>query len=93
MSAQRDLFDTQMQLEDQLIDQGSPMVMPKAYIRKGWDKGPANFRIQCADRTIKYAGTDTGSWFTLNAARAIVNHEQGERVIEHDGVNILWEVL
>jgi hypothetical protein len=26
-SAQRDLFDTQMQLEDQLIDQGSPLVL------------------------------------------------------------------
>lgn len=186
MSAQRDLFSTQMQLEDQLIDQRSPMTAPKAQVKKGWDQEPTilshdsvgwhcytcfrlngiamigvqtgpqggscksswceydevditgrhepigymlgheakatktttqeahklalkrmeqlrpdifpdmsrvKYRIQHADGTIKNAGTDEPSWFTLKTAREQVNYGKGERIVEHDGMSILWETL
>lgn len=51
------------------------------------------YRIQNEDRTFFGAGTDLGSWFTLEDAKKIVNYEIGQRIVEHDGVNILWEVL
>jgi hypothetical protein len=51
------------------------------------------YRIQTADGKIKFAGTDFNSWFTLEDARNLVDYSSGERIIEHDGVNILWEVL
>jgi hypothetical protein len=51
------------------------------------------YRIQTADRKIKYAGTGEDSWFTLEKARLLVDYTLGERIVESDGVNILWEVL
>lgn len=39
------------------------------------------------------AGTGEDSWFTLQKARSLVNYEIGQRIVEHDGVNILWEIL
>lgn len=51
------------------------------------------YRIQNADGTIFNAGTGLDSWFTLEDARKLVNYELGQRIIEDDGVNILWEVL
>lgn len=53
----------------------------------------ATYRIITADRRIKYAGTDQPSWFTLETARKLVNYQAGEMIVEHNGVDILWEVL
>lgn len=55
--------------------------------------GPIKYRILTQDRKIKYAGTDHPSWFTLAEAKCRVDYTKGEKIIEHDGVNILWEVL
>lgn len=52
-----------------------------------------SYRIQKEDGTIKYAGTGTDSWFNLETARKKVEYAKGEIIIEHDGVNTLWEVL
>jgi hypothetical protein len=51
------------------------------------------YRIQNANNTFLNAGTGLDSWFTLETARKLVNYEVGQRIIESDGVNILWEVL
>jgi len=51
------------------------------------------YRIQNANGTFLNAGTGRDSWFTLDTARKLVNYEIGQRIIESDGVNILWEVL
>jgi hypothetical protein len=51
------------------------------------------YRIQNHDGTIYNAGTGKDSWFSLEKAREIVNYNIGQRIIESDGVNILWEVL
>ena len=54
---------------------------------------PLKFRIQNSDRTFFNAGTGKNSWFTLDKARSLVNYNKGQRIVESDGVNILWEVL
>jgi hypothetical protein len=37
-----------------------------------------------ADETsLKYAGTDIGSWFTLEKARQLVNYSAGEMIYEY----------
>lgn len=51
------------------------------------------YRIQNSDGRFYNAGTGRDSWFTLEDARKIVNYEKGQRIIESDGVNILWEIL
>lgn len=51
------------------------------------------YRIQTKDGRMKFAGTDRPSWYNLENARKVVNYDNGERIIEHDGVNILWEIL
>lgn len=51
------------------------------------------YRIQWADATFLNAGTGLDSWFTLEDARKLVNYELGQRIVESDGVNILWEIL
>ena len=51
------------------------------------------YRIQNQDGTLLNAGTGKDSWFTLEDARKLVNYEIGQRIVEHDGVNILWEIL
>ena len=53
----------------------------------------AKYRILNKNRTFLNAGTDKGSWFHLEDARKIVNYNDGQMIVEHDGVNILWEVL
>jgi hypothetical protein len=53
----------------------------------------AKYRILTKDLRILNAGTDLPSWFTLEKARKIVNRDKGEAIIEHDGINILWEVF
>ena len=51
------------------------------------------YRILNANRTYLNAGTDSPSWFHLDEARKIVDYSIGQMIVEHDGVNILWEVL
>lgn len=53
-----------------------------------------NFRILTKDRRIKYAGTDTESWMTLETAKKLVNYKEGEGIFEFNNKGeILWEVL
>lgn len=51
------------------------------------------YRIQRKDGTILNAGTGHDSWFTLEAARSMVNYDNEERIIESNGVDILWEAF
>jgi len=53
----------------------------------------ANYKIQNANGTFMNAGTDEPSWFNLEDARKLVNYDRGQRIVEHDGVNILWEIF
>lgn len=51
------------------------------------------YRILNADKTFLNAGTGLDSWFTLDEARKLVDYSKGQMIVEHDGVNVLWEVL
>ena len=51
------------------------------------------YRIRRKDGTYLNAGSDYPSWFNLEEARKEVNREKGEQIVEHDGVNVLWEVF
>ena len=52
------------------------------------------YRILLPDGKFLGAGSDhLPSWFSLQKAYEIVDYTNGERIVEHDGVNILWEVL
>jgi hypothetical protein len=51
------------------------------------------YRIQNSDGTIHNAGTGMDSWFTLDDARKIVKRDDGQRIVESDGVSILWETF
>lgn len=51
------------------------------------------YRIQNENGTFLNAGTGNDSWFTLEDARKLVNYEIGQRIIESNGVEILWEVF
>lgn len=51
------------------------------------------YKIQKSDGSFKFNGTGHASWFTLEKARELVNYEAGERIVEHDGVNVLWETF
>ena len=53
----------------------------------------AKYRIQNEDGTFLNAGTGLESWFTLDDARKLVSYEAGQRIVESDGVNILWEAF
>jgi len=53
----------------------------------------ANYRIQKENGKFLNAGTGLDSWFTLDQAKQIVNYNIGEKIVECDGMNILWEVL
>ena len=52
-----------------------------------------SYRIKNADGTILNAGTDKDSWFNLEGARSEVDRSSGQKIIEDDGVNELWEVF
>ena len=56
-------------------------------------KDKKTYRILTADKKFLNAGTDLPSWFTLKEAYDLVDYMSGEIIVEHDGVNILWEVL
>ena len=51
------------------------------------------FRIQRDNRTYLNAGIGEDSWFTLERARELVNYEKGQRIVEHNGVDVLWETF
>jgi hypothetical protein len=51
------------------------------------------YRILKLDDTFLNAGTDLPSWFTIEQAYELVDYTTGEIIVEHDGINILWEVL
>ncbi len=53
----------------------------------------ATYRIQNANGTMLNAGTGNESWFTLEDARGLVDYNDGQRIIESNGVDILWEVF
>lgn len=53
----------------------------------------AKYRIQNENGTFLNAGTGVDSWFTLEDARKLVNYEIGQRIVEHNGVSILWEIM
>lgn len=55
----------------------------------------AKYRILRADRTIKFTGgTETGSWFTLERAKELVDYSAGEMIYEYDrDGNRLGEIL
>jgi hypothetical protein len=57
----------------------------------------AKYRILKADG--RYLGTRQSgergtkdSWFHLEEAAALVRRNEGEKVVEHDGIEPLWEV-
>ncbi len=53
----------------------------------------AKYRIINSDKTILNAGTGLNSWFFLEDAREIVDYSKGQKIVEHDGMDILWEIL
>jgi len=54
---------------------------------------PAKYRIRTKEGKILNAGSDSPSWFNLDKARELVNYDDGQTIIEHDGLNVLWEVF
>lgn len=52
-----------------------------------------NFRILNPNGTFLNAGTGIDSWFTLEDARKIVNYAAGQKIVEIENCQILWEVL
>ena len=62
-------------------------------MRPNKDPNKATYRIQNEGGTFWNTATEYGSWFTLEKARKLVNRENGQRVVEHDGEDILWEVM
>jgi len=52
-----------------------------------------SYRIQNENGTYLNAGTGEDSWFSLEKARQLVNYDKGQRIVEHDGMNILWEAF
>lgn len=52
-----------------------------------------SYRIKNANGTFRNAGTDAPSWFNLETARALVNYSQGEQIVEHNGIDVLWEIF
>jgi hypothetical protein len=56
-------------------------------------KNPVRFRIENQDGRLFRAGTGLDSWFTLEKARELCDYNKGQRIVESDGVNILWEIL
>jgi hypothetical protein len=51
------------------------------------------YKIQNSDGTFLNNGTGLNSWLTLDEARKLVNYNIGQRIVEHNGVDILWEIF
>jgi hypothetical protein len=56
-------------------------------------KNNIKYRILNANNTYLNAGTGLNSWFDLETAKKLVNYSKGQKIVEHDGINILWEIL
>jgi hypothetical protein len=56
-------------------------------------KNNIKYRILNANNTYLNAGTGLNSWFDLETAKKLVNYLKGQKIVEHDGINILWEIL
>ena len=56
-------------------------------------KNKTKYRIIKNDGRFLNAGTGIDSWFNLDAARKLVNYDIGQRIVESDGINILWETF
>ena len=53
----------------------------------------AKYKIQNPNGTFLNNGTDLPSWFNLDDARKAVNYDKEQRIVEHNGVDILWEIF
>jgi hypothetical protein len=56
-------------------------------------KNNIKYRILNENNTYLNAGTGLNSWFDLETAKKLVNYSKGQKIVEHDGINILWEIL
>jgi hypothetical protein len=65
------------------------------YNHKTKNKMKTNFRILNQEGNVKYTGTITGSWFTLEDAKKLVNRSNGESIYEYSmkTMSKLWEVF
>ena len=52
-----------------------------------------SYRIKNPNGTYLNAGTGIDSWFSLDAARKLVDYDSGQIIVESDGFNILWEAF
>jgi hypothetical protein len=55
----------------------------------------AKYRIQNANGTFFGTASDIGSWFTLERAKQLCDHNKGQRIVQicNKTSEILWEVL
>lgn len=51
------------------------------------------YKIRRQDGTFVNNGTDLPSWFDLETARKTVDYSKGEQIVEHNGVDVLWEIF
>ena len=56
-------------------------------------KNKNSYRIIKKDGKILNAGTGIDSWFNLTDARKLVDYDNEQKIIESDGINILWEIF
>lgn len=56
-------------------------------------KNKIKYRILNLDNTFLNANTGFNSWFDLETAKKLVNYDKGQKIVEHDGINVLWEIL
>ncbi len=64
----------------------------KTITKNDWQE--TKYRILKSDGKFLGANRDDlPSWFSLQKARELVDYSSGERIIEHNGMDILWEVL
>lgn len=53
-----------------------------------------NYRILTAEGKVKFTGSETGSWFSLENARGMVDSSKGEMIYEFDSTGErLFEVF
>lgn len=54
----------------------------------------ANYRIQTAEGKLKYTGgTEMGSWFFLEDARALVDYSKGEKIVKEIVFGVYAEIM
>lgn len=94
-----DKYDEKGYLKKELKEQAIKQLKKDLFIEGGYeikDGGKlknVKYRIQNEDGTFLNAGTGIDSWFNLEDARKLVDYQTGQRIVEHDGVNVLWEVF